>query len=239
MQDRPAPSISIDRQTRDRFPPTAPGQTVEAFGRIGFLGGRLRLDITESVEKSRRLRRGGHLARAGAGTVATTIASLSINPESFEGQFVSIANLSIVSGTIPATPQSIDAFVTVTDGTGSFSLKIDDDTDIEGFTPAAPFTAVGIIQQDDFLRPFDAGYDITPRSRVDLGAAAPAPAPLLTIADARVDQINNGDGSTGADFVPDRLNQVVAFRAPSRRSISAAVTASSITSRRRRPASTS
>jgi glyoxylase-like metal-dependent hydrolase (beta-lactamase superfamily II) len=45
----------------------------------------------------------------------------------------------------------------------------------------------GIIQQDDFLRPFDAGYDIAPRSRVDLGAAAPAPAPLLTIAEARVD----------------------------------------------------
>ena len=63
--------------------------------------------------------------------------------------------------------------MTISDGTGSFSMKIDDDTDIEGFTPAATFTAVGIVQQDDFLRPFDAGYNLTPRSRVDLGAAAP------------------------------------------------------------------
>ena len=127
--------------------------------------------------------------------VTTTIAALNGNPESFEGQFVSIANVSIVSGSIPATPQPFDTFVTVSDGTGSFSMKIDDDTDIEGFTPAATFTAVGIIQQDDFLRPFDAGYNITPRSRVDLGAAAPTPPPLLTIAEARVDEINNADGT--------------------------------------------
>ena len=63
--------------------------------------------------------------------------------------------------------------MTISDGTGDLPLKIDDDTDIEGFTPAAPFTAIGIIQQDDFLRPFDAGYNITPRSRVDLGAPPP------------------------------------------------------------------
>src|SRR6185369_9372546 len=115
--------------------------------------------------------------------VTTTIAAISSSPESFEGQFVSIANVSIVSGTIPATPQPLDAFVMVTDGTGTFPLKVDHDTDIEGFTPAATFTAVGIVQQDDFLRPFDAVYNLAPRSRVDLGAAAPAPAPLLTIAD--------------------------------------------------------
>src|SRR6185436_12016311 len=117
------------------FTPTAPGQTVEAFGRIGFLGGRLRLDLTESVEKSSSAY-GVTVLSAGPAPspVATTIAALAGNPESFEGQFVSIANLSIVSGTIPATPQAIDAFVTVSDGTGTFSMKIDDDTDIEGFT---------------------------------------------------------------------------------------------------------
>ena len=81
--------------------------------------------------------------------------------------------------------------MTISDGTGSFSMKIDDDTDIEGFTPGGDVHAVGIVQQDDFLRPFDAGYNITPRSRVDLGAAAPSQAPLLTIAEARVDAVNN------------------------------------------------
>src|SRR5262249_35484777 len=107
------------------------------------------------------------------------------------------------------SPQSLDAFVTISDGTGTFSMKIDHDTDVEGFALGSPFTAIGIVQQDDYLRPFDSGYNITPRSRVDLGATAPAPPTLLTIADARVDQINNVDSTPGADFIPDRLNQVV------------------------------
>src|SRR6185503_10185864 len=142
----------------------------------------------------------------------TTIAALTANPESFEGQFFAIANASITGGAIPPTPQSLDSFVTISDGTGSFSMKIDDDTDIEGFTPAATFTAIGIVQQDDFLRPFDAGYNLTPRSRVDLGAAGPAEAPLLTIAEARVDAVNNTTASPPADFVPDRVGQVVKVR---------------------------
>jgi beta-lactamase superfamily II metal-dependent hydrolase len=195
------------------FTSTAPGQTVEARGRIGFNGGRLRLDLTESVEKTTSPYGVTILSTASAPTpVTTTIAALTANPESFEGQFIAIANASITSGTIPATPQSLDSFVTISDGTGSFSMKIDDDTDIEGFTPAATFTAVGIIQQDDFLRPFDAGYNLTPRSRVDLGAASPSEAPLLAIAEARIDALTNTTGNPPADFVPDRLNQVVKVR---------------------------
>ena len=58
-------------------------------------------------------------------------------------------------------------------------------------------------QQDDFLRPFDSGYNITPRSRVDLGAATPVPIVLMTIGEARIDQVNNVDGTPGADFVPE------------------------------------
>src|SRR6185295_5522786 len=81
--------------------------------------------------------------------VATTIAAIAASPEAFEGQFVSIAQATL-TGSIPATPQPVDAFVTISDGTGSFSLKIDHDTDLEGFTPASPLTVVGIIQQDDF-----------------------------------------------------------------------------------------
>jgi beta-lactamase superfamily II metal-dependent hydrolase len=195
------------------FTSTAPGQVVEARGRINFNGGRLRLDLTESVEKTASPY-GVAIRSTGPAPspVATTIAAIAANPESFEGQFVSIANASITSGTIPPTPQALDSFVTISDGTGSFSMKIDDDTDVEGFTPAATFTAVGIIQQDDFLRPFDGGYNITPRSRVDLGAPAPSEAPLVSIAEARVDVLNNTTGNPPADFVPDRVGQVVKVR---------------------------
>lgn len=214
VQD-PTGAINVYRTTDTPTPfvPTTPGQTVEARGRIGFNGGRLRLDIMESIEKTTSPY-GVTIASAGPEPtpVATTIAAIAGSPESFEGQLVSIPNVSITSGTIPATPQSIDAFVTVTDGTGTFSLKIDDDTDLEGFTPAATFTAVGIIQQDDFLRPFDAGYDITPRSRVDIGGPAAPPVPLLTIAEARIDQVINASSAPGSDFIPDRVGQTVKVR---------------------------
>jgi beta-lactamase superfamily II metal-dependent hydrolase/predicted extracellular nuclease len=197
-------------ETATAFTSTTPGQVVEVFGRIGFNGGRLRLDITESVENLTSPYGIVVLSTNTAPVPATvTIAGLSLNPESFEGQLVEIANCTIVAGTFPTSPQSIDAFVTVSDGTGTFSMKIDHDTDVEGFALVSPFTAIGIVQQDDYLRPFDSGYNVTPRSRVDLGATAPAPPTLLTIADARVDQINNVDGTPGADFIPDRLNQVV------------------------------
>ena len=207
--------VNIYRSTNTPTPYTSilPGQLVEVFGRIGFNGGRLRLDITESVEKvSSPFGIVVLAANLEPVPAAVTIAGLNTDPESFEGQFVSIANCTIASGSIPATPQSIDAFVTIADGTGTFSLKIDHDTDIEGFTTAAPFTVAGIIQQDDYLRPFDSGYNIAPRSRVDLGAAAPAPTTLLTVGEARVDQVNNVDGTAGADFIPDRLNQLVRIR---------------------------
>jgi beta-lactamase superfamily II metal-dependent hydrolase/predicted extracellular nuclease len=195
------------------FTSTVPGQLVEVLGRIGFNGGRLRLDITESVENVTSPYGVVVLASNPAPTPATvTLAGLAGNPESFEGQLVSIANCTIVGGTFPTTPQPLDVFVTISDGTGTFSMKIDHDTDVEGFALGSPFTVAGIVQQDDYLRPFDSGYNVTPRSRVDLGAAAPAPPTLLSVADVRVDQINNVDGSPGADFIPDRLNQVVLVR---------------------------
>src|SRR5262245_13774122 len=195
------------------FTSTKPGDVIEARGRIGFNGGRARLDLTESVEKTTTPFGITRLSTTTPPTPsATTFAALSANTEAFEGQLVSIANVSRVSGTFPTTPQSLDAFVIVTDGTANFSLKIDHDTDIDGFTPPAAFDVVGIVQQDDFLRPFDAGYNVAPRSAVDLGATAPPPPPLLTIAEARVDAVTNADGNPPRDTIPDLLGHVVTLR---------------------------
>jgi hypothetical protein len=195
------------------FTPTALGQVIEVIGRIGFNGGRIRLDVTESVEKATSPF-GIRIVSTGPAPAprAVTIAQLNAALESFEGRLVSVANTSLTAGSIPGAPQDFDAFVTASDGTGTFRLKIDKDTDVQGFTPAATFTLVGIVQQDDYLRPFDSGYNVTPRNRMDIGAAAPAPPALLTIADARADRLDNADGSPGADFVPDRLNQTVRVR---------------------------
>jgi hypothetical protein len=198
--------------TATPFSSTTPGQVAEAVGRIGFNGGRQRLDITESLEKLTSPYGINVLSSGPAPTPASmTIGALAVDPESLEGQLVSIANCQIVSGALPLTPQAVDTFVTISDGTGSFSLKIDHDTDVEGFNPGTTFTVVGIIQQDDFLRPFNSGYDIAPRGRTDLGGSA-AGATLVSVADARLDAINNVDGTPGQDFVPDLLNQLVKVR---------------------------
>jgi beta-lactamase superfamily II metal-dependent hydrolase len=196
------------------FTPLTNGQTVEAVGHLETFAGRLRLDLSDSVEKTSSPWRTTVLANpvSTPAPLARTIAQLNAAPESFEGKLVSIANAAIVSGTLPSPPQQFDASVEVSDGTGNFVMKIDNDTDIAGFAVPSTFTIVGIVQQDDFLRPFDAGYDIVPRNRVDLGAPPPPPPPLLTITDARVDVVDNVTKAPGPDLVPDRAGQVVRVR---------------------------
>ncbi len=200
-------------ETATPFTFTAAGQNVEVIGRIGFNGGRVRLDITESLEKTTSPY--GITILPTPGTIdpqPATFASLAASPEAFEGQLVTVTGVSVVSGSFPTTPQQFDAFLTVTDdGMSNFALKIDKDTDIEGFNPGSVFTMIGVVQQDDYLRPFDSGYNIAPRGRPDLGGSA-AGATLITIVEAKVDQINNVDTTPGADFVPDLINQIVRVR---------------------------
>ena len=186
----------------------ASGTIYTVAGRIGELAGRFHLETTPPFASSTT----PYTITATGSNVITpavkTIAQLNSNTESFEGQLVQINNCTRTSGTIPSSPASADAFLTITDGTGSFQLKVDKDTNVPGMaTPSGTFTVIGIIQQDDFLRPFDSGYDITPRSRVDLGGSASGGPGLISIADARIDV--DGSGNAPGDYVPDLLNQTV------------------------------
>ena len=106
----------------------------------------------------------------------------------------------------PPTPQPLDAFVTVTDGTGSFSLKIDHDTDIEGFTPGGDVHA-------DRHRP--AGrFPAAVRRRLQRRAAQPrrsrrrragAAAAADDCRRARRRGQQRATATRRADFIPDRL----------------------------------
>jgi beta-lactamase superfamily II metal-dependent hydrolase len=218
-------AINIFRTIEPTSPapqPTSLGSTYTVAGLIGQNTGRLRLEVTppfDGVDKPWAPTPGSYnpyqIALVAPGSapapVAKTIAQLNAASESFEAKLVTITGCTVTSGTIPATNTGVDSFLTITDGTGSFQLKVDHDTDIPGLTtPASSFTVTGIIQQDDPLRPFDAFFDIAPRSRADLGAAAAGPS-LITIADARAD-IDPTTGLTPDDYVPDRLNQTVKIR---------------------------
>ena len=198
--------INIYRSTDPVTPFTSTllGQAVQVRGVIGFNGGRLRLDVSQSTDKKAPVPYPYGITSLGAGPApaphVVTIADLNASPEAYEGTLVSLDGCAISAGSIPAPPQSLDAFVTATCGVDSFPMKIDHDTDVQGFTPAEPFTLVGIVQQDDYLRPFNAGYNVTPRNRADLGGSVTV-APLLSIGVAKED-LNH-------DFVPDRLGQAL------------------------------
>ncbi len=107
-------------ETATPFSATTPGLVVDVVGRIGFNGGRARLDITESLEKLTSPY-GITIASSGAAPIpaGVTIGDLNLNLESYQGQLVSIPNVQIVSGSLPITPQSVDTFVTIDDGTGT------------------------------------------------------------------------------------------------------------------------
>jgi beta-lactamase superfamily II metal-dependent hydrolase/fibronectin type 3 domain-containing protein/DNA/RNA endonuclease YhcR with UshA esterase domain len=200
--------------------PTVTGNTYTVAGFINQLTGRLRLDVTppfDGIDKpwatSPGSFNGYSIAQTGSGTVTPltrTIAQILADGEGNEAQLVSVANCHVVSGTIPGSGGT-DSFLTVSDGTGSIEMKIDGDSQIFGTaTPAGTFTLVGIVQQDDFLRPFDTRYDIAPRTAADFGGTAGGPA-LITIADARAD-VDPTTGASPDDYVPDRLGQKVKIR---------------------------
>jgi beta-lactamase superfamily II metal-dependent hydrolase len=185
----------------------ASGSTYTVAGRIGELVGRFHLQTTPPFASATTPY---IITQTGSATVTPavkTIAQINANPESLEAQLVQINNCTVTSGTIPGSA-SADTFLTITDGTGSFQIKIDKDTNIPGMaTPSGSFSVTGIIQQDDFLRPFDSGYNIAPRSRSDLGGSNPSGPGLITIAAARIDV--DAGGNTPGDYVPDLLNSTV------------------------------
>jgi beta-lactamase superfamily II metal-dependent hydrolase/fibronectin type 3 domain-containing protein len=192
---------------------TTAGTIYSVAGLIGESAGRLRLEITPRFTDTSSTPYGVTAISASSvpAPLIRTIAQLNANPESFEAKLVQVNNCTITSGTIPSSPASIDGFLTISDGTGTFQLKVDHNTDIPGMTtPSGAFTLVGILQQDDFLRPFDSSYDVAPRNRADLGGVSNSGPGLISVADARID-VDAGGNSPG-DYVPDLLNQQVHVR---------------------------
>jgi beta-lactamase superfamily II metal-dependent hydrolase len=185
----------------------ASGSTYTIAGRIGELAGRFHLETTPPFASNTTPYT---ITQTGSATVTPavmTIAQINANPEGIEAQLVQINNCTVTSGTISGS-SAADSFLTISDGTGSFQIKIDKDTNIPGMaTPTGAFSVIGIIQQDDFLRPFDSGYNIAPRSRADLGGSNPSGPGLISIAAARIDV--DAGGNTPGDYVPDLLNSTV------------------------------
>ncbi len=87
---------------------------------------------------------------------------------SVEGSLVRVDGVAIVDpGEWPAPGSS--AFVRVTDGSATFRLRIDEDTDLDNNSPpAAVFAVTGFVSQDDPSSPFLDGHVVYPRAASDL-----------------------------------------------------------------------
>jgi len=104
-----------------------------------------------------------------------TIAQLNANPESFEAPTRADQQLHGDLGHDPVVARLSRRILTVTDGTGSFQLKWTRTPTSRAWPRrAAPSPSSASSSRTDFLRPFDSGYDVAPRSRVDLGGPPPA-----------------------------------------------------------------
>ena len=99
------------------------------------------------------------LLAQGVGTMSPTV--VTTLDESTESQYIQMDNLTFVTpiATFPTGNTNID----VTDGTNTFTIRVDSDTDIPGAAaPQGLFSVVGIGGQYDNSSPFTDGYQLFP-----------------------------------------------------------------------------
>lgn len=105
-----------------------------------------------------------------------TTEELAVNGEDYESCLIQIDDL-MISGGDPWPAEGDNANVEVVDETTVPTiLRIDYDTDIDGTAPPAePFICTGIGGQYDYAAPYFEGYQIQPRSLLDIEGYVPPP----------------------------------------------------------------
>lgn len=147
---------------------TAPmeGDSVRVFGEIGQYNGLLQV-AADSIE----------LLAQSAGIMSPAV--VTILDESTESQHIQMNNLTFVTpiATFPAGSTNID----VTDGTNTFTIRIDSDTDIPGAaTPQGPFNVIGVGGQFDNSSPYTSGYQLFPCGLMSFQPACVVPSNATT-----------------------------------------------------------
>lgn len=114
------------------------------------------------------------------------IATLLASPEDYESTLVRVNGVSFTgSPTLPDLGSS--ASISVSDGTGTLTMRIDEDTDIPGqLPPSGSFDLVGIFTQFDNSAPFTSGYQVLPRFYSDFVRSSANVAPQLVLPPAGV-----------------------------------------------------
>ena len=100
--------------------------------------------------------------------VVITTNEAATNAEDYEGSLVEIRDVEITAGTWPMP--GFSGSVTIDDGSGPFTLFIDQNTDVdEAGAPVDPFFSLrGIVTQQDINSPYDCCHVVFPRDANDL-----------------------------------------------------------------------
>lgn len=128
--------------------------------------------------------------------------------ESTESQLIQIENVTLVD---PGdwTNSGSGFNVDITNGSDTFQMRIDADSDIFGLdVPSGIFDVTGIGGQFDFSAPFDGGYQVVPRSIADIDPYVPA-VPAFPKYDIGVVTTNDADGRPDSLDVSCELQGIV------------------------------
>jgi hypothetical protein len=140
------------------FEPYVAGQTFDVTGRVDFYNGKIQVTDVTLVDLG--------MSPVPDPLVITT-GELATNGEATESCLIKLCHLEIIEGTWP--DEGSDANLTVDDGSGPVTLRVDKDTDIDGSpAPEQPFACVGISGQFDNESPYFDGYQILPRGLQDI-----------------------------------------------------------------------
>jgi hypothetical protein len=97
-----------------------------------------------------------------------TTGQLAASGDSYTNCLFQVHCVNIVGGD-PWPAVGINANVTIDDGTGPVTMRIDKDTDIDGTpVPTTDFSVIGIGDQFDTSSPYTTGWQIKPRSLADI-----------------------------------------------------------------------
>jgi hypothetical protein len=131
---------------------------VEVHGVVDFFNG-----LTQMLVYS--IKRTG-LVTPPAPVVLQT-AEIATNGEKHEALLVRVIGARLVSGTFP--PANVSANLTIDDGSGPCTLRIDGRTDLAGQpTPNGRVDIIGVVGQFDATAPYHDGYQLLPRRRDDI-----------------------------------------------------------------------
>lgn len=134
------------------------GDSIAVEGEVGFFSGVAQVAFLDTVIK------------IGTGTLAQPLVVQDLD-ESTEGELVRLNNVQLVDASQWMVGSASAFNVDITDGQSTWTLRVDEQTDIATTSMAAPtgdFDVIGLGSQFDASAPHNSGYQIMPRYKTDI-----------------------------------------------------------------------